>query len=73
MSNEFKSKSRCGRQTQVGKLDCQNEMVRICIKKDRGRCSDENVEDGSGWTPNDRKIKTDGRDVIQKDTKEAGV
>ena len=27
-------------------------------EKDRGRCSNENMEDGSWWTPKDRMTKT---------------
>ena len=34
-------------------------MVIICGEKDRGRCSNENMEDGSEWTRKDRKTKTD--------------
>ena len=34
-------------------------MVRSCGEKDRARCSDENMEDGSGWTPKGRKTITE--------------
>ena len=33
-------------------------MVRPCGETDIGICSDENVEDSSGWTAKYRKIET---------------
>ena len=36
----------------------ETEMVRPCGEKDRRR-SNENMEDGSGWIPNDRKTETE--------------
>ena len=33
-------------------------MVR-CREKDRARCSNENMEDGSEWTPKDTKTETE--------------
>ena len=38
----------------------ENEMmVRTGEEKDRGRCSNENIENGSGWIPKDMKTKTE--------------
>ena len=34
-------------------------MVRGFRKKDRRRYCNENMEDGSGWTPKDKKNKTE--------------
>ena len=34
-------------------------MVRTRREKDKGRCNDENMEDGSGWTPKDTKTQTE--------------
>ena len=33
-------------------------MVRICGEKDRGRSNNDNVDDASEWTLNDRNTKT---------------
>ena len=35
------------------------EMVRTLGEKYRRICSNENVEDGNEWTPEDRKTKTE--------------
>ena len=34
-------------------------MILPCGDKDCIRCSNENMEDGSGWTPKDRKTETE--------------
>ena len=59
------------RQTRVGQLDCQTDVVRIRIEKDRGRCCDETMEVG-GHKTLERSTLRRGY-VIQKDTKETGV
>ena len=43
-------------------------MVRTCREKDRGRCSNEIMEDGIGWTPKDKKTKTE----VDSDIKRPG-
>ena len=55
----------------MGKLDCQNEMIRTCLEKARGRCSDANMEVGGHQTIGTSQLRR--RDAIQKDMKEAGV
>ena len=35
------------------------DMVRPCGEKQRRRCRNENMADGSGWTSKDKKTKTE--------------
>ena len=45
-------------------------MVRPCEEKDKGRYSNENMEDGSEWTAKGRKTKTEVQRCYTKNLKE---
>ena len=68
-----KIKGRCGKHKWENKRS-ETEMVTPCVKKDWKRCSNENMDNGSGMTHKDRKTEAEWvSDVIKKDLKEKWV